>query len=138
MTEISFNGEPIRLSEHPVSALEELANLGIIPRPRYAGESMNPNGSQYALVGEVEGYGHHVAVGETRQAAKREAAAQMLKVVLAKMCPKPGRPRYATWEAAYDEMLRQQITGKGKPLRQVYSCRCGWWHISGSKPRGEA
>jgi hypothetical protein len=132
---VKVNGK--ELSEHPVSALEELANWGCIPRPRYAGQPLNPNGSPYALVATVDGYGFAEAVAETKQDAKREAAQKLLDKIERHMCPHPGRPRYATWEAAYDAMMRQQITGKGKPLRQVYACRCTWWHISGSKPRDE-
>lgn len=124
---IKVNGEVVTLPEHPVSALEFLAVKGIIPKPVYVGEVAWHDATRYAVVAEVKGYGHAAVVEDSRQAARREAARQVLEIVLQKICPTLGRPRWATWQAAYDEMIRKQV--RGQAPQSVYSCRCGWFHI---------
>jgi hypothetical protein len=121
------------LPEHPVSALHLMWQQGWIPRPVYAG---GLKGDEYALVAEVEGYGFELAVGKDRSEAKREASEKLLDRILSTMCPTPRKKRYATWERGYEDMERLQLTGPYQP-KQVYSCRCGWWHLSTQEPWDE-
>jgi hypothetical protein len=118
-----------KLPEHPVSALANMADWGWIPTPVYVGQPLTPDGLEYALVAEIQGYGHRVATGDTKADAKRKAAEALLRHVLSMMCPHPEKMRYATEDVAYGTVERHQnigITG----IRHAYECRCGWWHLS--------
>lgn len=117
------------LSEHPVTALDYMSALGWIPRPAYAGQLLGPNSLEYALVIEIEGYGHRVAVGKTKAQAKRLAAEELLVHVLATMCPTPTKIRYATQKFAH----RRGRSGRF-PVQETYKCRCGWWHLTSHGP----
>lgn len=125
---MKIKGRP--LPENPISALNEMADGGLIPRPVYEGES---SWGESHMVVEVKGFGYVVGTGANKQEAKREAAAGILELVLKTVCPTPGKRRFATWESAYDDMIRQQSEGIG--IQQVYACRCDWWHLSGATPR---
>lgn len=125
----TINGRP--LPDNPISALSELADGGYIPRPVFVGESAH--GKAHMVV-EVNGFGHAVGSGQSRQEAKIEASRALLERILKTLCPTPNKRRFATWELAYDEMILGQSRGKG--YTQVYACRCDWWHLSGSAPRG--
>lgn len=50
-------------------------------------------------------------------------------------CPTPAKKRYATWESAYDVLVRLRSTTDKHGLEQAYACRCGWWHLSSNIPR---
>lgn len=121
-----------KLPQHPVTALSNLADRRWIPTPVYIGEPLVPEGLEYAMVVEIEGYGYQAAIGDTKSDAKREAAEALLRKVLALMCPHPEKMRYATEDVAYGRVDRHRnlgITG----IQQAYECRCGWWHLSSQK-----
>lgn len=118
-----------KLPDHPVSALDYLADCGWIPRPVYVGQPLRPDAPEYALVVEIEGYGHRVAEGAYKAEAKRRAAEALLTHILAVMCPHPDKIRYATEEFAYSRVKHHQAVGT-TGIRQAYLCRCGWWHLT--------
>lgn len=127
-----------KLSEHPVSAIEELANAGVIsPRPQYTFER-DRYGHCRALIRYKDGI-HNWGEGENKTEAKRAAAAGMLKWLLENVvciCPTPKKIRFATKEAAWDFINAHKALDRSEFSRPYDDCRCGWVHISSRFGRG--
>jgi hypothetical protein len=125
------------LSDDPVTALQELADLGLIPQPVYTATTLKDK--QIKVVVNFpdhpnEGI-HGAAVKPQYEHAKVAAAKELRKAVVKRLglCPTPDRPSYETQEEARRAVKVWQRFPKGHPKRWAFKCDCGAWHTTGKK-----